>query len=84
MEDVAKSQCADIERYLKKEINILDDVIIKANKRQKAENQRFQAQISQVRQISTELDQSRIECVGEVQKVERNLGIEFDPNENFT
>ena len=38
VEDVAKSQCNDIERYLKKEINILDDVIIKANKRQKAEN----------------------------------------------
>ena len=31
-----------------------------------------------------ELDQSRMECVGEVQKVEKNLGIEFDPNENFT
>ena len=46
VEDVAKSQCADIERYLKKEIAILDDVIIKANKRQKAENQRFQVQIS--------------------------------------
>ena len=43
---MAKSQCADIERYLKKEIAILDDVINKANKRQKAENQRFQVQIS--------------------------------------
>ena len=41
VEDVAKAQCADIERYLHKEIAILDDVIQKSNKRQKAENQRF-------------------------------------------
>jgi len=34
---------------LQKEINILDDVILKANKRQKAENQRFSSQIAQVR-----------------------------------
>ena len=25
-----------------------------------------------------------MECVSQVQKVEKNLGIEFDPNENFT
>ena len=83
VEDVAKAQCADIERYLRKEIAILDDVIIKSNVRQKAENSRFQIQISQVRQISYELDQSRLECVGSVRRVERNLGIEVDPNENF-
>ena len=41
VEDVAKAQCADIERYLSKEIKILDDTITKANKRQKAENMRF-------------------------------------------
>ena len=33
VEDVAKAQCTDIERYLSKEIKILDDVICKANKR---------------------------------------------------
>ena len=49
MEAVAKAQCTDIERYLSKENSILDDVITKANKRQKAENMRFQVQISQVR-----------------------------------
>lgn len=41
VEDVAKAQCVDIERYLTKEIKILDDTILKANKRQKAENMRF-------------------------------------------
>ena len=81
--DVAKAQCQDIERYLSKEIAILDDVINKANKRQKAENMRFQVQISQVRQISEELDDSRLECVRAVRRVETNLGIEVDPNEKF-
>lgn len=80
---MAKAQCTDIERYLSKEIKILDDVIQKANKRQKAENMRFQVQISQVRQISEELDDSRLECVRAVRRVETNLGIEVDPNEKF-
>jgi len=35
---VAKAQCADIKRYLEKEIAILDDVQNKANKRQVTEN----------------------------------------------
>ena len=63
VEDVAKAQCADIQRYLQKEIAILDDVQKKADKKQKTENSRFQLQISQVRQISYELDVSRQECV---------------------
>lgn len=83
MEDVAKAQCSDIQRYLQKEIAILDDVIIKANKRQKAENMRYLMQIAQVRQISEELDDSRLECVRGVRRVESNLGIEVDPNEKF-
>ena len=41
VEEVSKTQCADIKRYLEKEISILDDVISKANVRQKAENSRF-------------------------------------------
>ena len=38
VEDVAKAQCADIQRYLQKEIAILDDVQKKADKKQKTEN----------------------------------------------
>ena len=44
---------------------------------------RFQVQISQVRQISEELDDSRLECVQAVRRVESNLGIQVDPNEKF-
>jgi len=36
-----------------------------------------------VRTISTELDNSRVDCVQSVQRVEENLGITFDPNETF-
>ena len=81
---MAKAQCTDIQRYLQKEIAILDDVQIKAKKRQTAENSRFQLQIGQVRQISEELDDSRLECVQGVRRIEQNLGIEVDPNEKFT
>ena len=42
VEEVAETQCMDIKRYLSKELGILDDVINKANVRQKAENSRFQ------------------------------------------
>lgn len=83
VEAIAQAQCNDIERYLTKEINILDDVITKAEKRQKAENARFQMQISQVRQISNELDNDRLECLRNLRIVENNLGIETDPNEKF-
>ena len=83
VEDVAKAQCADIERYLQKEIAILDDIQKKADKKQKNENQRFLLQIGQVRQISSELDASRVECVKAVVRVEQNLGIQFDSNESF-
>jgi len=38
VEDVAKAQCADIERYLQKEIAILDDIQKKSDKKQKTEN----------------------------------------------
>ena len=41
VEAIASAQCNDIERYLRKEIGILDDINLKANKRQKAENERF-------------------------------------------
>ena len=41
VEAIAQAQCNDIQRYLTKEIAILDDIIIKAAKRQKAENSRF-------------------------------------------
>ena len=81
--DVARAQCNDIERYLRKEIGILDDVINKADQRQKTDNLRFQVQISQTRQILEALDDSRLESVRAVRRVETNLGIEVDPNEKF-
>ena len=56
---------------------------IKANKRQVTENQRFQVQISQVRQIVEQLDDSRLECVRAVRRVETNLGIQVDANEKY-
>ena len=83
MEEVSETQCMDIKRYLIKELTILDDVINKSNVRQKAENSRFQLQVAQVKQISNELDKSRMEALERLLKVQGNLGIVTDPNEAF-
>ena len=40
-------------------------------------------QISQVRQIVEQLDDSRLECVQAVRRVETNLGIQVDANEKY-
>ena len=83
VEEVSETQCMDIKRYLQKEIAILDDVIAKANVRQKAENSRFQIQVAQVKQISNELDKHRMEALQRLLTVQGNLGIQTDPNEAF-
>ena len=61
----------------------MDDVINKFNIRQKAENSRFQIQTSQCRQILNELEDNRLDCLGNLRKVEKNLGVETDPNEYY-
>merc|ERR1712113_786700 len=83
VEEVSNTQCMDIKRYLSKELKVLDDVINKANMRQKAEHSRFQIQVAQVKTISNELDKSRMEALERLLKVQGNLGIQTDPNEAF-
>ena len=61
--DVAVGQAADIERYLKKEITILDDVIKAQSIRQKAEFSRLNQQVLDVKNIKEELEASRMENV---------------------
>ena len=51
--------------------------------RQKAEFQRFSQQVSQCKEISKELDISRMECVDRLQVVQKNLGIQTDPMASF-
>lgn len=79
--DVARSQCLDIERYLDKEVTILNDVIQKQSLRQKAEYSRLNEQIVDVRNIRQELDNSRIDCVKMLVNVEDVLGITTASNE---
>lgn len=54
--DVAKSQTADIDRYLDKEIVILKDVVEKQHVRQNAEFARLAEQVTQVHSIKVELE----------------------------
>lgn len=61
--DVAKSQCNDIERYLKKEVRILDEVIARQNERQNQEYVRLHQQCNDYLKIRQDLDHSRMEAV---------------------
>jgi hypothetical protein len=61
--DVAHSQCQDIEKYLEKETNVLNDCINKQALRQKAEYSRLNEQVQDVKAIRNELDSGRMECV---------------------
>ena len=67
--DVACSQQVDIERYLDKEITILNDCINKQALRQKAEYSRLNEQVSDVKTIRDELDIGRMECVHKLIRV---------------
>ena len=80
---VATTQCADIERYLLKETNILEDVINKANNRQKAENSRFFSQAVQTNRMRQELDDERSALVARVMKVQEVLGVPTDNMDAF-
>ena len=64
-----------------KEIHYLEELILKANQKQKAENSRFYYQSSQVKEIANELDDHRIELVKRLVTVEDHLGIDTGPLE---
>lgn len=81
--EVADSQCKDIERYLKKEVGILDDCISKQRTRQNAEYSRLNKQCADVTDIKAELENRRLNCVKRIHGVQEALGIETDPNEHF-
>ena len=63
VKDVSETKCNDIERHIKNEINKLEQAINKTNLKQKAESSRFQLQIVQVKEISTELNETRLDLI---------------------
>jgi hypothetical protein len=83
VESVAITQCSDIQRYLTKETNILEDVINKASMRQKAEYSRFYSQCQQTNRMRKELDDERVACVVRVDKVQEALGVSTENMERF-
>ena len=80
--EMAESKCVDINRYLNKEIHYLEELIAKAQTKQKAENSRFQYQCTQVKDIANELDDHRMDLVKRVINVEDHLGVDTGPLEN--
>ena len=81
--DVAKAQDADIERYLNKEIKILNDVIVKQQDRQCTECRRLDGQCCDVKKMVEDLDSNRMECVRKLLRVQDVLGVRTDTNEAF-
>jgi hypothetical protein len=79
--DVAKAQSQDIERYLLKEVAILDKIIVSQNERQDVEYARLWEKCRDYAKIRKELDEERIECVEHVNVVQKALGVETDPME---
>ena len=78
---MAETKCLDINRYLHKEIHYLEELISKAQTKQKAENSRFFYQCTQVKTIANDLDDHRMELVKRVIHVEDHLGVETGPLE---
>ena len=72
---MAENKCDDINKYLTKEIHYLEELINKAQSKQKAENSRFQYQCTQVKEIANELDDHRMELLKRVINVEDHLGV---------
>ena len=79
--EMAQTKCEDIDRYLNKEIHYLEELIGKAQIKQKAENSRFQYQCQQVKNIANELDDDRMSLVKRMVNIEDHLGIETGPLE---
>ena len=79
--EMAQTKCDDIDRYLTKELHYLEELISKANIKQKAENSRFTFQCNQVKDIANELDDDRMELLKRTINIEDHLGIETGPLE---
>ena len=79
---MAQSKNSDIDKYLRKELKYLEELINKSQVKQKAENSRFSHQCQQVKLIANELDDERMILVKRVINVEDHLGIETGAFEN--
>ena len=79
--EMAESKLMDIDRYLNKEIHYLEELISKADHKQKQENNKFHFQCKQVVDNNNELDDHRMELVKRVIVVEDHLGVVTGPLE---
>ena len=81
--ELAKTQSADVKRYLDDEVRILGDSVQKSYARQKAENSRLYDQIGESRDLGSELDSERLLCVRRLARIQGMLGVQTDPGEEF-
>lgn len=66
---VADTQIRDVKDYLKKEVVILDEVIVKQRIRQNAEYSRLYRQCTEVEQLRKDIEVDRLKIVDRVVRV---------------
>ena len=79
VEEMSKTKCSDIEKYLHKELSYFDDLICKSDNKQKQENNKFYSQCDQVKNMCNELADHRMELVKRLLTCEDYLGIDTGP-----
>ena len=76
---MSEQKCNDINKYLNKEINYLEQLINKAQIKQKAENSRFQYQCQHCKVIANDLDDQRMVLVKRTIHISDHLGVDSGP-----
>ena len=76
---MSEQKCGDINKYLSKEITYLEQLINKAQIKQKAENSRFQYQCQHCKVIANDLDDQRMVLVKRAINIQDHLGVETGP-----
>ena len=78
---MSRTKINDIDKYLSKELNYLNDLIVKTDGKQKQENNRFWMQCDQVKKMCNAMDDHRMELVKRLLTCEDYLGIDTGPLE---
>lgn len=66
---ISENHCSDVEVYLKKEVQVLDEIILKQKIRQNAEYTRLYRQVAETEAIGKELEGKRSKAVNRVAKI---------------
>ena len=81
---MSERKMQEVQNHLNKQLEVLSENINKTGFMQKNEHLRFTSQADHSKQMLNEFENERQYLLSLVHGVERSLGIETNPNENFT